>query len=386
MPSQKTPIKKAPARKRPQPAPAKTNAAVERTDKLSPSLKKRATIMDVAREVGVDFSTVSLALRKDPRIRPETRERIEAAATKIGYVPNQLARSLSGGATRVIGVMLTEMSRFFAAPLEEFQRVGEAAGYTLSVHFSWWNMERERKGMQQFCENRVEGVLWAPDSFDLSLQGTAQLLHDANIPTVMLGLVHDVGASIPCHQVGIDMKKALQLGLEHLTALGHRRIAVVTAAGMKGARGGMFQHRLRLLQDLFREFDLPLKKEDIFITNDHEHGGIEIAMQLAQRPRSQWPSALYVSEDALARSLAKSLCALNIRIPEDISLLGYDVGSNEPMGTVPLTTVSLKNEDIAGRAIKLLLSLIEKKTPVTRFKKMVIPAIIIERGSCRPST
>lgn len=339
--------------------------------------------MDVAREAGVDFSTVSLALRKDPRIKEATRERIQAAAKKIGYFPNQLAKSLSGGATRVIGVMFTEMSRFFASPLEEFQRIGEAAGYTLSVHFSWWDMERERKGMSQFRDNRVEGVLWAPDAFDTSLTETAALLQEARIPTVMLGLIHDDEArTVPCHQIGIDIRHGLRLGLEHLLAHGHRRIAIATATGMEGKRADMFQLRLRLLRELFAEHGLPLDDADIHQTTDHEHGGIEIAMQLSRRPRAKRPTAIFATEDSLARGLAKSLHALGIRVPADISLLGYDVGSDEPMGAVPLSTVSLESKDIATRAVGLLLDLMRQKVPAEPRQIIVVPPIIIERGSC----
>lgn len=349
-----------------------------------PSAGKRKTIMDVAREAGVDFSTVSLALRKDPRIRSETRERIEAAARQIGYVPNRIARSLSGGATRVIGVMLTEMSRFFATPLEEFQRIGEAAGYTLSVHFSWWDMERERKGMQQFCENCVESIIWAPTAFDaVSLQETASLLHNARITTVMLGLAHEnENLALPCHQIGIDIKSGLRLGLEHLLSLGHRHIAIATAAGTEGRRGEMFRLRLRILKELFTELQLPLDGSDILLTTDHEHGGIEIAMQLAHRPRSKWPTAVFAAEDSLARSLAKSFHALDISIPQDISLLGYHVGSDQPMGPVPLSTVSLESDNFATQAINLLFDLMRKKLPNEPHQIITVPSNIIERSSC----
>jgi Transcriptional regulators len=347
------------------------------------SVKKRKTIMDVAAEAGVDFSTVSLALRNDPRIKPATRERIQAAARKIGYFPNQLARSLSGGATRVIGVMFTEMSRFFAAPLEEFQRVGEAAGYTLSVHFSWWDVERERKGMIQFRDHRVDGVIWAPNVFDPSVAETANILRDAGIPAVMIGLIHDDEArSVPCHQIGIDVRQGLALGIDHLAGMGHRRIAVATATGMGGRRGDMFRLRLRLLRELFAERGLTLADEDVYQTVDHEHGGIEIAMEFARRPKGERPTAIFATEDSLARSLAKSLHALGIVVPRDVSLLGYDVGSDAPMGAVPLSTVSLESGDIANRAIEILLDLIRRRAASAPYEITVVPAIIVERGSC----
>lgn len=331
----------------------------------------------------MDSSTVSLALRKDPRIRAETRERIEEAARRIGYMPNRIARSLSGGTTKVIGVMLTEMNRFFAGPLEALQNVGEDASYTISVHFSWWDRLREQQGMRQFCENCVEGVIWAPNAFDTSLRDTAQILRQANIPAIMLGLVHDdPQQTVPCHQIGIDMKAALRMGLEYLVKLGHRHIAVASAAGMSGRRGDMFRLRQRILSELFEEMRLEPLEENLYLTADHEYGGIEIAMALTRLERQQWPTAIFVAEDSLARGLARSLQALGVSVPGDISLLGYDVSSGEYADPVGLSTVSLESKEIASEAMTLLLDLIAKKIPAQPYRIVTSPAIIVERDSC----
>jgi LacI family transcriptional regulator len=346
---------------------------------------KRVTIIDVAREVGVDSSTVSLALRNDPRIKFSTRERIHTAAKKIGYLPNQLAKALSGGKTRAIGVMLTEMNRYFGAPLEEYQAIGEKAGYTLSVHFSWWDMERERHGIKRFCENCVEGVIWAPDAFDERLLETAQVLQGARIPTVVVGLLAE-SSHVPCHQIGSNMHASLRLGLNYLIRNGHRNIAIATAARMEGMRGAMHRMRLQALRLEFSKLGLALSEENVFTTDDYEQGGIDVAVALTQRPRSRWPTAIFAVEDMVARSLSKSLHALGVSVPRDISLLGFDVVPSTLESEMTLTTISNSTGDVARQTINLLLRLIRKTVPNEPYQRIIVPYQIIENGSCRPLT
>ncbi len=113
--------------------------------------RKHVTIIDVAREAGVDDSTVSLALRGDLRITERTRSHIREVASRLNYLPNQLARSLSGGRSRMIGVMLPDMeNRFFAPPMEEFHAAAECKGYSFSIKFCNWDPGRERQGILQF--------------------------------------------------------------------------------------------------------------------------------------------------------------------------------------------------------------------------------------------
>jgi len=337
--------------------------------------------MDVAREADVDYSTVSLALRGNPRIRVSTRAKIEAVAKKMGYMPNQLARSLSGGGTRVIGIMLTDMQRFLADPLEEMQSLGEKAGYTLAPHFSWWNEDRERNGLRKFCESCAEGIVWAPaNGQSEKFVAMMKELHHFHIPTVVLGLVTDRKNAF-CHQVGVDMKKALRVGFEYLLEKGHRRIAIATAAEMAGMRGVLHRKRLELAQELFREFGLSLSPENILNTTDNEHGGIDIAFSLVNRPRKNWPTVIYAFDDLLSRGLAKGLNAMQVFIPKDISILGYDVAPDEPMGPIPLTTVCIETRILAQWAIEALFSEIKQKIAPDSYQYLEVPCRVVEGKS-----
>jgi DNA-binding LacI/PurR family transcriptional regulator len=343
--------------------------------------RKRVTIMDIAREANVDSSTVSLALRGDPRIRHSTRTKIESVANQFGYTPNHIARSLSGGATRVIGVMLTDMQRFLADPLEELQSFGEMSGYTVATHFSWWNQDREYKELRKFCESRVEGIILAPaEGGSERFAQTMQELHQAHIPTVVLGLVTAREHSF-CNQVGVDMKKALRLGLEYLLKQGHRRIGIAAAKSMPGMRGILHRKRLQMAVDVFAELGLPLADEDLLDTPDNEHGGIDIAAAMVSRSRDRWPSAIFAFDDLLSRGLLKGFNALGVSIPDKISVLGYDVAPDEPMGHIPMTSVCVETRMLARWAIEALFKAIRQEVPIDTYQYLEVPARIVEGKS-----
>ena len=343
--------------------------------------KKRVTIMDIARHAKVDPSTVSLALRDDPRILASTRNRIKSVASQFGYTPNHLARSLSGGATRVIGVMLTDMTRFLADPLEELQSFGEMSGYTVSTHFSWWNQDREQRELRKFSENRVDGIILAPaDGGSERFAETMRELHEIPLPTVVLGLMTSPENSF-CHQVGVDMKKVLRLGLEYLVERGHRNIGIATARSMPGMRGLLHRKRLQLAIDAFAEMGLTLAEENLWDTPDNEHGGVDIAVNVARRSPDRWPSAIFAFDDLLSRGLVKGLTAHGVSIPEGISVLGYDVGPDEPMGSIPITTVSIEARLLARQAIETLFKLIRQELPDGPYQYLEVPSRIIEGKS-----
>jgi LacI family transcriptional regulator len=345
-------------------------------------MSKRVTIMDVARAASVNYSTVSLALRGDTRIKPVTRERIQATAKQLGYMPNHLARALSGGATRVIGVMLTEMSRYFTEPLDLIQTVGEKLGYTLSVHFCSWNQERERLGLQKFSESRVEGVIWAPSEWsgDSFLEAGNEL-NEHGIPCVMLGLSEE-NKPVFCHQVGVHKEESIRLGVEYLVQKGHHDIALATASKLPGMYGGMHRLRLPAFLSVLSEMGIPLKESNVLETLDHDHGGVEIAIELSRRPRDQWPTAIFATDDMLARGLAKGFAALGIQIPDDISLIGFDVVQDNSLAFPKLTNISLESQEVAARSIELLLEILQEKTPPKPHQVIVVPPKLIEGSSC----
>ena len=362
---------------------------------------KKTTIHDVAREADVNYSTVSLALRGDQRIRSYTRQRIQTAAHRLGYVPNQLARSLSRGATHTIGVMLTDIHRGFTDPLEEFQDIADRARYMISVHFSSWDQARERAGLRHFCESRVEGVIWAPAQwYGETFAQTVENMKATGVPVVMLGLQRPP-YDVPFHQVGTSLRDRLTMALDYLMGLGHRHIGLASAPAPAGTEASTAPERqadhgahhsrryfsqpegIAMVRQAMQARGLALAEQDLFTTADNDYGGVEIAVHLFRRPREHWPTAVIAADDRLGRALTKGLWALGVKVPEEISVLGFDVPSAET-GQPPLTAVSQDSRRMGTFAMDLLLQLIKQQIPHQPQKITVMPPRLVEAGTCGP--
>lgn len=346
-------------------------------------MAKRTTILDIARAVGVDNSTVSLALRDDTRITEMTRHRVQKAARQLNYVPNQLARSLSGGRSKLIGVMLTEMeNRFFSPALEEFQAAAERNGVALTVQFCSWNPEREERGIEQFCGGQVEGIIWTPTNGETErYKRLLWRMESAMIPCVMFGLTGRMD-KLMAHQVGISEGEATRAGLEYLLKLNHRRIGVATATTTQGMRSVLHRNRLGHIHSAASDLGMEIDGQLTWDTEDNTYGGVEIAARMMRMPRADWPTAVFASDDMLARAMLSGLRAFGVRVPEEISVLGFDDAPDDAAGPVALTSVSLEARRNGAEAFDLLMGLIEKRVKAEPYRVIKLSPRIVERASC----
>ena len=340
---------------------------------------KRITIVEVARAAGVDNSTVSLALRGDRRIAEQTRRRVADVAQRLHYVPNQLASALSSGRSRVIGVMLPGLeNQFFAPHLEEFQAAAELSRNAISIKCCDWDLKREEHGLSQFCESRVDGLIWCPaGGAPEHIKAIVARLHAAEIKFVILG-----GPSKLGHLVTTSEDQALKLGARYLVALGHRRIGIATATQVPGLRGALHRNRLLRMREALQSAGVHVENADIFDTADNEYGGVEFALSLRKRKPASRPTAIYAADDMLARAVVMGLRVVGIGVPSPVSVLGFDDAPRDASGPVPITTVSLEARDNGRKAIALLLDLIAKRLPPTPFKTIRVSPRIVERASC----
>jgi LacI family transcriptional regulator len=346
-------------------------------------MSKRITILDIARAVGVDNSTVSLALRDDGRITEATRQRVREAARRLNYVPNQLARSLSGGRSRLVGVMLTDMeNRFFSPALEEFQTAAERNGIALSVQFCSWNQEREERGIEQFCGSQVEGIIWAPtDGGSERYECILRRMQSAMIPCVLFGLAGRPDR-VTAHQVGVSEREAIRAGLEYLHSLHHQRMGVATAVSATGMRSTLHRNRLAHMRLVAGELGMTIDDQLVWDTEDNTYGGVEIAARLVRMPLPQWPTAVFASDDMLGRALLSGLRALGVRVPEEISVLGFDDAPDDSTGPVSLTSVSLEARQNGAETFALLMGLIGGTIEAEPRRVVKLSPRIVQRASC----
>jgi DNA-binding LacI/PurR family transcriptional regulator len=324
----------------------------------------RVTIKDVAREAGVSQPTASLVLGNHPtaRVAQATRARVLAAAARLGYRPNVIARSLARGRSFALGVIVPDLRNpFFADVVTGAERVASSAGYALLLCG-----EAERPAaahLETLVSRQIDGVI-----IDA---GNAADLDAAALVGVNVVLVDEPSERWP--GVATDAAAAGRLAAEHLLALGHRRLAFVGPAVDVHA----FRMRERGFVRRLREAGLSLPSPMLRRAPATVTGGRE-AMRalLAERPR---PTAVFCANDLIALGALKHCAAAGVRVPADVSLVGCDDIEMAQLVTPELTTVTVPARELGARAARLLVRQLAGEAP--RPSGALLPVRLAVRGT-----
>jgi DNA-binding LacI/PurR family transcriptional regulator len=302
---------------------------------------------DVAQEAGVSRALVSLVMRAQPNVSEERRSRVLAAATRLGYRPNAMARSLASRRSKTVGVILDDLRNpFFAG--------GRQA-------------RRERTSLATLLEYRVDGViLVSPRMRTLDIAAAA-----AEVPVVMVGRqVRGVDADV----VIIDENLGTQLVLEHLIGLGHERIAHVD--GGKGAGGP--QRRSAFLRWM-RAHRLGARARVIAGDFTEEAGAAAARTMLAE---PELPTAVFAANDMVAAGLLGGFDQAGVQVPGDVSIVGYDNNFIAHLAHVSLTTVDQPRTEMGRMALELLLDRLDnRRAGVVR---LVEPSLVVRSTTAPP--
>lgn len=329
----------------------------------------KVTIKDVAKVANVSFTTVSRALSGNPEISRETRDRILKICEEMGYTTNYIARSMIKKKTELIGFIVPSVDNPFMSELVYHTEVtARRSGYNLMLCNSHPDLNQELTAMQLMVGHQVDGVLIIPQKPE-SCEKLRK--YTSMIPTVFLSenlRDHDE------NYISVDNRQGTVLGTEYLHRLGHRDILYF------GQRYGSTTHQLRA--EGYTEACDRLGLKPHIVSFESASSSIEIGYELAkiELAKSFPYTAVFASTDSIAIGLQQAAREQNIRIPEDISLLGFDNIRLTSLPQIDLTTVAQPKEEMAVRAVRMLLNKIEKKT-APRTHEIIAPTLI-ERGSC----
>lgn len=321
------------------------------------------SIKDIARKAGVSHCTVSRALHHSPLINPATAERIREIARRVGYVPNQVARSLVSRSTRTVGVVVTTIADpFIGEVVEGIESTANENGYSVILANSHCQPELEMKVVDGFSQRRVDGILVAASRVG-AMHG--KRLAGTNVPIVLINNQHS-GAF--AYSVGIDNITSTRQLVRHLVELGHRRIAYI------GDRMG-FQSD----DERFSGYRSVLTTIDpkLVVRGDgkSEEGERAAAKLLALRVP---PTAIFCYNDMTALGALRAAAAQGLRVPEDVSIAGFDDLFVASYTTPPLTTVRQPKKEMGRRAMSILLELLAGEQPESL---ITLPGELIVRGS-----
>lgn len=309
----------------------------------APAPHDRVTVVTIARQAGVASSTVSRALNGDPRISATTRDRITAIAMELGYMPDALARTLSGGRSGLIGLVLGPVENpFYVALLQEVVAQAATRGLRLLVlHLGAGPIEEQT--MQAVLQYRVDGCLVT--SAQLSSR-IADMCGERGVPVVMLNRVTRLRAS----SVSCDNLQGAADIAELLLKERHRRFALVGADSVSSTaleREQGFTQALALAG---------LRPVRVSGGTSSWMGGYVAGERLAALPPSDRPDAVFAVSDIMALGVIDALRGHGYRVPEDISVTGFDDIAEAARPTYALTTMSQPLVPMVSRGLDLLLA------------------------------
>jgi DNA-binding LacI/PurR family transcriptional regulator len=319
---------------------------------------------DVARLAGVSQQTVSRVLNDSPHVRPATRERVLDAIGKLGYRPNRVARALVTGRSQTLGVLSFDTTLYGpASTLYAIERAAHDAGYFVSIaSLRAPDAHSLRRGVERLLEQGVEGVLViAPQ--EAAARGLLEL--GADVPVVATEAAPHGGVPL----VAVDQHEGARLATEHLLGLGHETVFHV--AGPDGWLEAA--DRVRGWQAALQAAGAPVPPP---LEGDWSaRSGYAAGRRLADA------TAVFAANDQMALGVLRALYELGRRVPEEISVVGFDDIPEAAYFSPPLTTVRQRFDEIGARALRLLLARIENGAG--RTGEAVRPELIV-RASTAP--
>lgn len=327
------------------------------------------TMDDVAREAGVSRALVSLVIRESPNVSDERRHRVLAAAERLGYRPNAWARGLASRRTRTVGVVLNELHNpFYAEIMDGIDEGAATNGYRVLIGTAGRRSRGEDAALEAFLEQRADGaILVGPRLPTERIVRAARL-----IPTVVVAR----GMRSPMvDSITNDESAGARLVVRHLVELGHRAIAHVdggTGAGARARRDG-YRRAMR---------EAGLAGAIRTVPGDYtDLAGVRAAERLlASR---DLPTAIFAANDFVAVGLVNRLEDDGVRIPEDISVVGYDNTFLAALHHVSLTTVDQPRPEMGRRAFDALIERIDglRSTPL---HVRVTPSLVVRATTAPP--
>jgi DNA-binding LacI/PurR family transcriptional regulator len=314
----------------------------------------RPTIVDVARRAGVSKSLVSLVMRDSPNVSDEKRDRVRRAANDLGYRPNAMARSLVRQRTSVIGVVLSDLQNpFFTEVAGGIEEAAIAAGYRALFNSGDRDLAREEQALDTLLQLRTDGVvLTGPAIEEIVVRRAAR-----ETPVVV---ATRESRSRLFDSVVTDDVTGARLAVEHLIGLGHRHIAHMTGGVGAGARNRMNGYKMTMEDHGLN----PVLVEGDFT----EATGLAVAGKLFDHGSP--PTAVFAPNDFAAIGILQALDDRDLRVPDDVSVVGYDDTWLAGLARIDLTTVRQDPRGIGRTAVSLLLERIDGER--TRARHVVL--------------
>jgi LacI family transcriptional regulator len=322
------------------------------------------TVKQIAEMAGVSVNTVSRALNGKPDVNENTRQRVLEVAKKLGYVPNRSALSLKKQKTHIVGVIIEDNANpFWAEVLKGVESAAKSKGYHVILVNTSRNYEDEIEGIRMMLERRVDGILIAPnqkkydDLFELKKLG---------VPFVIMGRHIKEFEELGIPMVYSDEISGGYRATKHLIERGCKRIAFIGAQPYNTAS----KERCEGYKKALKEAGLEINTKLIKTGGIEIEGGYKSVKELVENGIQF--DGIFAYNDLMAFGVLKALKELNLKVPEDVKVVGYDDIPYSSIITPSLTTMRIKKQEMGKEAFEILFD---------HKRKIVLETELVERES-----
>jgi len=334
---------------------------------------QKIDIRGVASHAGVSIATVSRTINHIPTVDPLLAARVWSAVAELNYFPNTQARALVSGKSKLLGLIVSEITNpFFPELIQEFERFAVERGYEILIASTSHDISKMEMCSRRMLERKVDGV--AIMTFGIQDSLFDRFLAE-KIPVVFM----DVAYSHPHSSVlSVDYRAGILEGVRHLSGLGHQSIGFISGP----LRLRSATTRKEAFLDSLSSNGLESNPAWV-VEGDHTLDGGRDAMQkILALP--EWPTAVMYSNDMTAIGVQHALFEANLKVPEDFSLIGFDDIHLAEYTIPPLTTVRMACVDLAQKAVSCLLSHVEPNRTTPETAARIATRLIVRQTTGHP--
>ncbi|HTC74108.1 MAG TPA: LacI family DNA-binding transcriptional regulator [Edaphobacter sp.] len=333
---------------------------------------ERMDIRTIARAANVSIATVSRTINHVPTVNPKIAKRVWEVIDELDYFPNTQARALVSGRSKIFGLIVSEITNpFFPELIQGFEDIAVEHGYEILVSSTNYDPKRMSHCIRRMLERKVEGV--AIMTFGIE-EPLLDQLAKRNVPLVFI----DVGPKRPgISLLKVDYHHGIRQGVQHLAVLGHRNIAFISGPATLHSA----QSRLTAFSTSLKECGITPNPAWIVEGNHTMEGGIAAMEHLLAANAKKMPTAVMCSNDMTAIGVLHKLYRAGLRVPDDLSVIGFDDIHIAEVTIPPLTTVQMSRFELARAAVAALRAHVEGTNDSTPKRDYKIQTDLIVRES-----
>lgn len=332
------------------------------------------TIQDVAKEAGVSITTVSRVINNNYPVKKETREKVEKIIEEMNFTPNSLARGLIKKKTDTVGILVPSITNiFFPLVINGIEHFMEKKGYTL-IMCDTKDRKTEMRQLRNLTERRVDGIISIDPSASIIKKGIYEDL-SKEIPIV---IINGYNKNIKCNFVINNQEMGVIEALEYLIKLGHKKIAF-----LRGKNSYSYDLKEEQFYKTLKNNNIEVNNEYIIIVdigNGIETVDLSMEATLDIMSKDNRPTAILACNDWMALGALHACQKLSIKVPQEVSIIGYDNIIISQMSEPKLTTIDQNMYKLGDLAAKILYENIEKQKHT--YQKIILDTKLVIRDSC----